>query len=148
MYSYFKEGATLRVNIDYFFEKADRFPWDWFGGLPKLGEVHNYLGRILGDYLESNELQVLFKSPTSYRELERALKDYPKDSTLNYIKTFTESRREKEDRPSRAEEVLKGLKMHTPFVDALKKRLTEGYLRGEYKLPQEALIEDDASKRN
>lgn len=51
---------------------SSKFPWKWYGDVPKSGNAHSYLCSILRPYI-SIEYRMLIDGRPTFRELQRAV---------------------------------------------------------------------------
>lgn len=125
------------VDISYFLAKPERFPWDWYGGYPISGNVHNYLCRIMSEFSNNYGFIQAVKNPITWREFESFMVNSEKDTFLESIHKYCSEVYSHHvfDRLSVSAEVLGYLKTNHLFKKSFQERLNYLYIRDLITIP-------------
>lgn len=123
------------VNIDYFLDRIDRFPWDIMDlTLPKYGPPHSYICSAVAPYLDPYK-QMFYLARPNLNELTRFAKE-DQGLTSLIIEHCEKGLRKRMD-VDRI--VLEFLSNFDPFRNDFSKRINMLYRSGRIKIPKESL---------
>lgn len=127
-----------RVDLRYFFNDHNIFPWTWYKGVPKMGRLHSYLVDFCKPYATANE-QILYSGKPSLRELRR-LANMDSENITSTIVKFCDSI-EKFGSRGIERDILSFLQDCPEFVQSFQKRVDVAYLAGDLIIPGKYLVE-------
>jgi hypothetical protein len=126
---------TQRIDIYYFFDHRDRFPFDILGlSRPGVAPLHSYVCEAAMLIASPDERMFMLQKP-SLRELRR----FSDEGLIHRIVKFCETKEETTCRHTKADDVIQFIRHEYGLKDLIQKRLDLLYRTGVISVPRAGL---------
>jgi hypothetical protein len=126
------------VDLDYFFESPERFPWDYMGiPYPGCGSLSSCLSRAAATFC--NPVEAAMIKTATYSELKR-MSQIEGAETIRSIVQFLDSHNDPGTQRGKAKLIMIWLDGTYTFTEMMQEKLDKAYVSKVISIPRDALL--------